>query len=64
MARLSYFSCVPPTWQMIAGGSAASSRYIWYSDVPGGVLRTHGSALVPVPVWFAMVASSRDRIYP
>src|SRR5262245_11744769 len=34
---------------MSSGGSAVSSRYIWYSDVPGGVFRTHGSSAVPVP---------------
>jgi hypothetical protein len=36
----------------MAGGSAASSRHIWYSDVPGGVLRTHGSSLLPLPLKF------------
>ena len=50
MARLSYLSCVPPTWQMIAGGSFASSRYIGYSVVPGGVVSRQGSSFVPVPV--------------
>src|SRR6185437_14628874 len=49
IARLSYLSCVPPTWQMMAGGSLASSMYIVYSEVPGGVLSSHGSALVPLP---------------
>src|SRR5690349_10285230 len=49
IARLSYLSCVPPTWQTIAGGSLASSRYIVYSEVPGGVLRTQGSSFVPLP---------------
>jgi hypothetical protein len=56
MARASYFSWVEPTWQTITGGPAASSRYIVYSEVPGGVLSTHGSALVPLPA--PMVASS------
>jgi hypothetical protein len=41
---------VPPTWHTIAGGSAESSRHIWYSDVPGGVFRTHGSSFVPLPL--------------
>ena len=50
MARASYLSCVPPTWQTIAGGSPASSRYIGYADVPGGVVRSQGSLLVPLPV--------------
>src|SRR4051812_17172156 len=40
---------------MIAGGSDVSSRYIEYSDVPGGVFSCHGSSLVPVPV--AIIAS-------
>jgi hypothetical protein len=44
----------------MAGGSAASSRYIWYSEVPGGVFSTHGSSLVPLPLKFATsVASPR-----
>ena len=47
---------------MMAGGSPASSRYIWYSDVPGGVLSTHGSALVPLPLWLAMLPSSRSKL--
>ena len=38
-----------PKWQTIVGGSEESSRYIVYSDVPGGVFRTHGSSFVPLP---------------
>ena len=53
MALASYRSFVPPTWQTMVGGSDAPSRYIVYSDVPGGVFRTQGSALVPVPVAIA-----------
>src|SRR2546423_3413222 len=33
--------------QTTAGGSAASSRYITYSDDPLGVLSLHGFSLVP-----------------
>ena len=44
-----YMSVVLPTWQTIAGGSRSSSRYIVYSDDPGGVFSCHGSPLVPVP---------------
>lgn len=36
----------------MAGGSASSARYIWYSDVPGGVLSFQGFALVPSPLAF------------
>lgn len=28
----------------------ASSRYIWYLEVPLGVFRTHGSSRVPLPL--------------
>ncbi len=48
---------MPPTWQTIVGGSEASSRYIVYSDVPGGVFRTHGSSFVPVPLPMADLLS-------
>src|SRR5450830_420343 len=34
----------------MTGGSAASSLYIVYSEVPGGVFRTHGSPFVPLPI--------------
>src|ERR1700690_1140359 len=54
IARASYSSFVPPTWQTIVGGLEAGSRYIVYSEVPGGVARTQGSSLVPLP--FAIVA--------
>src|SRR6185503_11990239 len=50
IARFWYLSCVPPTWQTMAGGSELSSIHIWYSDVPGGVLSCHGSSLVPLPL--------------
>ena len=41
----------------IAGGSASAARYIWYSDVRGGVLSFHGFALLPSPLAaFAFVA--------
>src|SRR5712692_4813758 len=33
----------------MAGGSASSARYIWYSEVPGGVLSFQGFAFVPSP---------------
>ncbi len=46
-----------PTWQTRAGGSADSSRYIVYSDVPGGVLSTHGSSRSPWPCALAIEAS-------
>src|SRR4029079_17725393 len=50
IARASYRSFVPPTWQTIVAGSDASSRYIVYSDVPDGGFRIHGSSFVPVRV--------------
>lgn len=50
----SYRSSVLPTWQTKTGGFAVSSRYIRYSDVPGGVFSTQGFSLVPAPVVFAM----------
>src|SRR5664279_5831441 len=43
----------------MTGGSAASSRYIVYSDVPGGVVRTQGSSLVPVPVAISLAPPVR-----
>ena len=60
IARSRYDRVVLPTTQTRAGGSAASSRYIRYSELPGGVLRTQGSSLVPDPVavTFAMFAPS------
>jgi hypothetical protein len=36
--------------QTKAGGSDDSSRYILYSEVPGGVFRIHGSFAVPAPL--------------
>ena len=49
MADRWYFSVVEPTTQTRAGGSASSSRYIVYADVPGGVVNCQGSCAVPVP---------------
>src|ERR1035437_1466659 len=49
IARASYRSFVPPTWQTMVGGSDAASRNIVYSELPGGVLRTQGSSFVPLP---------------
>ena len=62
IARRWYFSWVEPTWQTSAGGSAASSRYIVYSDVPGAVLSSHGSSLVPLPIAScrSLVVDGRD----
>ena len=37
----------------MAGGSASSTRYMTYSEVPGGVLSFHGFAFVPSPLAFA-----------
>ncbi len=45
MACSRYFRVVEPTWQTRAGGSASSSRYIVYAEVPGGVVSCHGSSL-------------------
>ena len=45
MARASYRSFVEPTMQTMAGGSAVSSRYIVYADVPGGVVELPGVVL-------------------
>src|SRR5438132_5789240 len=57
IARRWYRSSVVPTTHTIAGGSASSARYIWYSEVPGGVLSVHGLALLPSPLTvFAFVA--------
>src|ERR1700712_5491623 len=47
IARAWYVSFVEPTWQTRIGGAAASSRYIVYSELPGGVVSRHGSSLVP-----------------
>src|SRR2546423_1257222 len=55
MARSWYRSSVFPTRQTMAGGSSDSSRYIWYSDEPLGVFKSHGSSRVPVP-WALSVA--------
>src|SRR6185369_7081802 len=43
----------------ICGGSAASSRYIVYSEVPGAVFRTHGSSFVPLPLAIALSLADR-----
>ena len=43
-------SFVDPTWHTNTAGSACSSRYIVYSELPGAVFSTHGSALVPVAI--------------
>src|SRR6185437_16267724 len=48
MARRRYLSVVDPTWQTRVGGSACSSLYIVYWELPGGVFSTHGSSLLPV----------------
>ena len=55
---------MPPTWQTMAGGSPASSRYIVYSDVPGGVRRIQGSALVPLPCAIVEILSVVTRVVP
>src|SRR3990172_2084067 len=49
---------------MSAGGSAASSRNIWYSDDPGGVVRAHGSSRVPLPAMSAPFTLLERRIPP
>lgn len=48
------------------GGSEVSSRYIRYSDVPGGVRRTQGSSAVPLPfsVAFTMDTSTPRAVHP
>ena len=38
-----------PTWQTSSGGSAASSLYIVYAELPGAVVSCQGSSAVPVP---------------
>ena len=62
MARRSYFSLVEPTWQTSCGGSAASSRYISYSLVPGGVFSRHGSSFVPVPRGASLIPNPPLRL--
>lgn len=48
------------------GGSEVSSRYIRYSDVPGGVLRTQGSSAVPLPfpAAFTIDTSTPRAVHP
>src|SRR5665213_565790 len=45
-----YVRVVEPTWQTSTGGSADSPRYIMYVELPGGVVSSHGSSLVPAAV--------------
>ena len=49
MARRWYLSWVLPTWHTRTGGSAASSRHIWYADPPLAVTSCQGSSRVPEP---------------
>jgi hypothetical protein len=37
-------------WSGSDGILARLIEHIWYSLLPGGVFRTHGSAFVPVPL--------------
>src|SRR5260221_12971307 len=52
-----YRSSVLPTMHTIAGGSSDSSRYIWYSDDPLGVVSCHADCFVPLPFTFATPGS-------
>src|SRR5438270_12646561 len=47
MQRRSYCNTVFPTVQTRIGGWCASSLFMVYSDVPGGVLSTQGCSFVP-----------------
>ena len=58
--RRSYLSFVEPTWQTIAGGSAASSRYIVYSDVPGRRLELPGILARAASCRHAILLSAND----
>src|SRR6202011_2535489 len=55
IARSWYRSSVLPTTHTSAGGLAASSLYISYSDDPLGVVSFQGDCLVPAPVTFLAV---------
>src|SRR5262245_24182801 len=57
--RARYRSLVVPTWHTSSAGSAASSRYMVNSDVPGGVFNTHGSSAVPVPLITVLLSLCR-----
>src|SRR3989454_10961258 len=55
--RRSYLSSVFPTVQTRTGGLSDSSLYIWYSDDPLGVFKTHGDCFVPDPFTLVLAIS-------
>src|SRR3984893_1227925 len=55
--RRSYRRTVFPTVHTSAGGFSDSSRYIWYSDEPLGVVSCQGDCFVPEPLTLSLPIS-------
>src|SRR5579864_7710666 len=64
MQRRSYCNTVFPTVHTKMGGLCVSSLYMVYSDVPDGVLSSHGCSFVPFASVIPISSSSRQDENP